>query len=241
MATTEPRSDPPTPAPQDGSAHPRRWPQVAAVVATVGLGIGIVAAVPWLRHSFLLCLHGNFGGLRSYIHGLGARGLALLLGLMLTHALIYFPTELVTATAGFVYGWLPGLAFVTGGWLLSALLSYLLGVLLAGPLLHSFLGPRYRRFERAMQRGGVPLLIGYRLIPVVPFSFMGYAAGAARIRLWRFGWTTVVGFLPLSAAVAYLGSRAQTLSLSSPIVWVAAVALVALVVVGHRLGPGRSG
>ncbi len=45
-----------------------------------------------------------------------------------------------------------------------------------------------------MRRGGTPLLITGRLIPVVPFSFMGYAAGAVRIGLWRFSWTTVVGF-----------------------------------------------
>jgi uncharacterized membrane protein YdjX (TVP38/TMEM64 family) len=210
------------------------------VLCAILVGLGIIVAVPWLRHSFVLCLHGNFAGLRVYVKDLGVGGLALLVGLMLMHALIYYPTELVTATAGFVYGWLPGLAIVTVGWLLSALLSYLVGRRLAGPLLQSLLGRRYRDFERGIERGGTPLLLGYRLLPVVPFSFMGYAAGAVGTNLLTFTWTTVVGFLPLMIAVTYLGSRAQSLSLSNPLVWAAVALLVGLIVAAHQLQRRRS-
>ena len=181
MATTDaPR---PAPAPDEHEPAPaRRWVQISVLVAAILVGLGIIFAVAPLRHSFDLCLHGDFAGLRAYITSLGAGGLALLIGLMLMHALIYYPTELVTATTAFVYGWLPGLAIAMGGWLLSALLSYLIGRLLAGPLLRSLLGARYRRFEQAIENGGTQLLIGYRLIPVVPFSFMGYASGAVGTR-----------------------------------------------------------
>jgi uncharacterized membrane protein YdjX (TVP38/TMEM64 family) len=198
-------------------------------------GVGVIVAVPWLRHSFVLCLHGNFAGLRIYIKSLGAGGLALLIGLMLMHAVVYYPTELVSATTGFIYGWLPGLAIALGGWLLSALLSYLLGRLLAGPLLRSLLGGRYDAFERAVERGGTGLLLSYRLIPIVPFSFMGYAAGAVGTNVWTFAWTSVVGYLPLTAAITYLGSQARSLSLSNPLVWVAIVLLLGLVVAAQAI------
>jgi uncharacterized membrane protein YdjX (TVP38/TMEM64 family) len=212
------------------------------VVATVLLGVGIIVAVPWLRHAVDLCLHGDFAGLRVYVKGLGAGGLALLIGLMLMHAVVYYPTELVSATVGFVYGWAAGLGIALGGWLLSALLSYALGRLLAGPMLHSLLGDRYEAFERAVRRGGTRLLLGYRLLPVVPFSFMGYASGAVGTSLWTFSWTSVVGFVPLTAAVVYLGSQARSLSLTDPLVWVAVVMLLALLLAAHRLAPaaGRS-
>jgi len=239
MATT----DAPPPA-FPSAAEPtraRRWVQLSLVVAAVLVGLGIIVSVPWLRHAFVLCLHGNFAGLRVYIKSLGTGGLALLIGLMLMHALIYYPTELVTATTAFVYGWLPGLAIALGGWLLSALLSYLIGRMLAGPLLQSLLGRRYREFERAIQHGGTPLLLGYRLIPVVPFSFMGYAAGAVRTNLWTFAWTSVVGFLPLTVAVTYLGSRAQSLSLSDPLVWAAVALGLGLLLAAHRIQRARPG
>lgn len=237
MATTD---APPPASPPDGErGRPRRSVQISLVVAAVLVGLGIIFAVPWLRHAFQLCLRGDFAGLRSYIKGLGAGGLALLVGLMLMHALIYYPTELVTATAAFVYGWLPGLALAMAGWLLSALLSYLLGRLLAGPLLRSLLGARYERFERTVEQGGTRLLLGYRLIPVVPFSFMGYAAGAVQTSVWTFSWTTIVGFLPLTAAVTYLGSRAQSLSLSNPLAWAAVALLLGLMVAERRLAQRR--
>ena len=226
-----------TPPPAERDQRLRRWVVLAQAAGVLLVGSAIVAAVPWLRHSALLCIHGDFNGLRDYIRGPGAGGVALLLALMLTHAVIYYPTEIVTATAGFVYGWLGGLALALGGWLLSALLSYLLGRLLAGRLLRSLLGARYAGFERAIRRGGTPLLISGRLIPVVPFSFMGYAAGAVRIGVWRFAWTTVVGFLPLTVAVTYLGSRAQQLSLTSPLVWIAVAILVGLVVAARSASP----
>jgi uncharacterized membrane protein YdjX (TVP38/TMEM64 family) len=238
MATTG--APPPASPPDGGLAGLRRWVQISIVVAAVAVGLGIIFAVPWLRHAFELCLHGDFAGLRSYIKGLGAGGLALLVGLMLMHALIYYPTELVTATTAFVYGWLPGLAIALGGWLLSALLSHLLGRLLAGPLLRLLLGRRYQSFERAIEHGGTRLLLGYRLIPVVPFSFMGYASGAVGTTGWTFSWTTVVGFLPLTAAVTYLGSRARSLSLTDPVVWAAVALLLGLMLAEHPISRGRA-
>ena len=228
-------------APPAGALErPRRRVQLALVLATVAVGLGIIVAVPWLRHSFLLCLHGNVSGLRTYIRGLGAGGVVLIVSLMVMHAIIYYPTELVTATAGFAFGWEWGIVISLSGWLLSACLSYALGRWVVGPLLHSLLGRRYRDFERAIERGGVRLMLVYRLLPVVPFSLMGYAAGAVDASLWTFSWTSVVGFIPETAAVVYLGSQARSLSFTDPIVWIAVVVLVAGILGGHFLGRRRS-
>jgi uncharacterized membrane protein YdjX (TVP38/TMEM64 family) len=208
--------------------------ELAAGIATIVMGVGAIALVPELRHCVSLAVHGQFAGLRSYIRSLGAGGLALLLALMLGHAIVWYPSEIVTATAGYVYGFGPGLAFVVVGWLLAALLSYALGRSVGRPLLQRLLGQRFVWLTTTMERGGTSLLLSGRLIPIVPFATLGYAAGATHVSLWRFSWTTVVGYLPLTTAVVYLGSRAQTLSASDPLVWVAAAALIGLLV-GERL------
>jgi uncharacterized membrane protein YdjX (TVP38/TMEM64 family) len=178
----------------------------------------------------------------------GWAGLLLLVGLMLGHAIVFYPSEIVTATAGYVYGFGPGLALVVGGWLVSALLCYALGRSVGRPVLRALLGQRFRALENGVEQGGTSLLLGSRLIPVVPFALVGYAAGATRLSLWKFSWTTVVGYLPLTIAVAYLGSRAQTLSLSNPLVWVAAAVPVGLLfgewLLRHRAAgrdPGLAG
>ena len=214
-------------------APPRR-PRVdlAAGLATAAAVLALIVLVPALRHSVGLALHGHIDALRTYIRSLGAGGLALILGLMVAHAVVFYPSEIVTATAGYIYGFAPALGLLIVGWLLTALLSYALGRSIGGPLLRSLLGKRFSRLEEAVADGGIALLLAGRLIPVVPFAFLGYAAGATRVNLWRFAWTTVVGYLPLTALVAYLGSDARTLSLTNPLIWVA-IAAALLLIVAH--------
>ena len=205
-----------------------------AGVATIALGIAVIAAVPQLRHCVTLVANGQFTALRAYIQSLGAGGVALLLGLMVLHAIIFYPSEIVTTTAGYVYGFWPGLALAVGGWFVAALLSYALGRAVGGPVLRRLLGRRFEWLTTTMQRGGTSLLLSSRLIPIVPFALVGYAAGATQISLWRFSWTTVVGYLPLTIAVTYLGSQAQTLSTGNPLLWIAVAVLVSLVI-GEQL------
>lgn len=104
--------------------------------------------------------------------------------------------------------------------------------------MRALLGKRFARLERGVADGGISLLLAGRLIPIVPFAFLGYAAGATHINLWRFAWTTIVGYLPLTALVAYLGSNAHTLSLGDPLIWVA-VAVAALMLGGHSAARRR--
>ncbi len=207
-------------------------------LGSIALGLAIVFAVPELRHGVSLALQGKLAELRHYVRSLGVGGAACLFGLLLVHAVIFYPSEILNATAGFVYGFLPGTAFALFGWLVSGAITYWLGRQLARPLLNALLGPKFGRLEAAAHRGGTRLLLAGRLIPVVPFSLLGYAAGAARVPFLRFAWTSVVGFLPLTAAVAYLGSHAQRLSLSDPAVWVV-VAVVIVLLAASRLVPTR--
>ena len=67
-----------------------------------------------------------------------------------------------------------------------------------------------------------------RLIPIVPFSLFSIAAGAAKVPIWRFAWTTFVGYLPITIIFVYLGSQLEELSPTDPILWASAVALVAM-------------
>ena len=84
-----------------------------------------------------------------------------------------------------------------------------------------------------IERGGATLLIAVRLIPIVPFSLVSYAAGAARVPPWRFAWTTAVGYLPITALSVYFGTRLEGLSLTDPLVLGSAAALLALLFAGH--------
>ena len=82
--------------------------------------------------------------------------------------------------------------------------------------------------EALIDRSGAPALLISRLIPLVPYSLVGYLAGAARVPVWRYTWTSFVGVLPITAAATYLGHALDDLSASDPLLWVAVGVLVAL-------------
>jgi len=212
-------------------------PSLLAVASTLG-GIALLAAlvltVAPLRDAFTAAVGGDTEEVRNRLDDLGLAGPLLILALALIHAVVFYPAEIVDAAAGFVYGFFPALLLVMTGWLLSGLLCFAIGRSLARPLLDRWFGTeRFERTEAAIERGGVTLLIAVRLIPIVPFSLVCYAAGAARVPVWRFIWTTAVGYLPITALSVYFGTKLEGLELTDPIVLGSAAALLALLLCGH--------
>jgi uncharacterized membrane protein YdjX (TVP38/TMEM64 family) len=120
--------------------------------------------------------------------------------------------------------------------MLSALICYWFGTGVARPLLDRWFGAeRFERFERMVARGGVTLLIALRLLPIVPFSLISAAAGAARVPFGRYCWTTAVGFLPITALAVYLGTRLEGLHFTDPAVIGTLVGVLILLLVGHLI------
>ncbi len=221
-------------------AEEARWRPPLAEIGVTLAGIALLAvlvlAVPDLRDAFQAAVRGDSAEVREELDGLGVFGPLLIVGLALIHSVVFYPAEIVDAAAGFAYGFLPGLALVMVGWLLSGLLCYAVGRTVARPLLDRWLGPsRFERAEAILERGGPTLLIAIRLIPIVPFSLVSYAAGAARVPPWRFAWTTVVGYLPITALAVYFGTRVEGLGPTDPLALGSVAALLALLLVGHRI------
>lgn len=214
-------------------------PSVAAVVITlcgIVLMAAMVLAIPELREAFAAAVRGDTDEVRERIDDLGLAGPLLILALALIHTVVFYPAEILDAAAGFAYGFFPALALVMFGWLLSGLVCFAVGRSVARPLLDRWFGTeRFERTEAAIERGGATLLLAVRLIPIIPFSLVSYAAGAAQVPLWRFIWTTAVAYLPLTALSVYFGTRLEGLSLTDPLVLGSAAALLALLLLGHRI------
>jgi uncharacterized membrane protein YdjX (TVP38/TMEM64 family) len=219
----------------DGRGRPR-IPMLEIGITLAGLALlaGLVLAVPALHDAFVAAIHGDTEEVRRQLDELGIAGPLLIIGLALIHAVIFFPAEIVDAAAGFAYGFFPALALTMFGWLLSGLLCFAVGRSVARPLLDRWLGEeRFERTEAMIERGGITLLIAVRLIPILPFSLVSYAAGAARVPTWRFIWTTAVGYLPITALSVYFGTKLEGLQLTDPLVLGTALGLLVLLLAGH--------
>jgi uncharacterized membrane protein YdjX (TVP38/TMEM64 family) len=215
----------------------RRWLGPALTAASLVLLALVILLVPDVRQAAREAISGNTDDLKELLNGVDAA--AILLVLMLMHAVVWYPAEIIMVTAGFAYGFWLALPLMMVGWTLSAMLSYEIGAHVAGPVIGRLAGQeRFDRLKGIVERGGAPALLAARLIPVVPFSLTGYVAGAARVPRWRFVWTTVVGYAPLCIIVTLLGSRFEDFSFEDPVVYLALVGLAVLfggaVVLGRR-------
>lgn len=218
------------------------WKEIAATLTGIAVLAALVLAVPALREAFSAAIQGDHEQVRKEIDSLGAWGPLLILALTLIHSVVFYPAEIVDAAAGYAYGFFPALLLVMTGWMLSALLCFAIGRSVARPLLDRWVGEeRFERIEGTIERGGPTLLIGMRLIPIFPFSIVCYAAGAARVPLWRYTWTTAVGYLPITAISVYFGTRLESLSLTDPLVIGTAAGLLALLAGGHWVMRRQSG
>jgi hypothetical protein len=129
--------------------------RLLVTVAVVGVAVLVVVAVGPLREAVGHALHGDVHALRSELRGLGVVGAIVLVGLILTHAVIFFPAEIPNATAGLVFGFAVGLPLVVVAWLVSGLIAYWLGVVAGRPLALRLAGEqRVAVAERVIDRGG---------------------------------------------------------------------------------------
>ena len=222
----------PSEAPRERAGVP--WIEIGVTLTGVLLLAGLVAVVPALRHAAIAAVHGETSEVRHQIKSLGAAGPLIIVGLGLIHSIVPYPAEIVNAAAGFAYGFFGGLGIVVVGWMLSAVICYWFGAGVARPLLARWFGEeRFSHYERMVERGGVTLLIALRLLPIVPFSLISYAAGAARVPFHRYCWTTAVGFLPITALAVYLGTRLEGIRATDPAVIGALVLALALILVAN--------
>jgi uncharacterized membrane protein YdjX (TVP38/TMEM64 family) len=214
-------------------------PPLIGIALTLG-GIALLAilvlAIEPLRTGVGSAISGDTDSLRQDLRGLEFGGVLIVLGLALVHAVLWYPAEILDAAVGYVYGFWVGIALVMVGWLLNAVVSYWIGRHAARPALWKIAGhDRFERLERVAETGGATLLLSIRLVPVIPFSLFSMVAGAARVPMGRFLWTTVIGYIPITALFVYLGSKLESLSPTDPILWIGAALLIALLFLTRRI------
>ena len=202
------------------------WTGVAVTVGGTFLAAAIALAIPPLRDAVSDAVGGGTGSVRRDLGGdLG--GALLVLWLAMVHVVVWYPAEILDAAAGYVFGFGVGFPIVMGSWVLSGVASYAIGRYAARPLLYRIAGEeRFKRVEGLIDRGGAIFLLAARLIPIMPFSLLGYVCGAARVPLRRFTWTTALGYAPITAYFTYLGSRLEGFSTSDPILWIGGGAIL---------------
>lgn len=127
---------------------------------------------------------------------------------MVAHSFVPLPAEVVAIANGIIFGPLLGAVLTWVGAMLGAWAAFGVARLFGRPVVEHILSERERRAldEWTAVRGAASLVIA-RLIPLVAFNLVNYAAGLASISWWTFTWTTGLGILPATVLMVALGAR----------------------------------
>jgi len=169
-------------------------------------------------------------GIEAEIRSWGHWAVAASIGLMVAHSLVPFPAEFVTFANGMLFGPVWGVAITWTGAMLGAALAFALARWFGRPFVDAVMNERHRdAVDRWARRQGTGVLLLSRLMPLISFNAINYAAGLTPISWWTFLWTTGIGILPITTLLVVTGDQVWN---GSGDAW---IYLVAVAVVGALL------
>ena len=143
--------------------------------------------------------------MRDWATSLGAWFPLAFLAAHIVVTILPFPRTAFTLAAGLLFGPVLGVVIAVTASTLSALLA-LFAVRALGWQLTSLVShPALESVDARLRARGWAAVLSLRLIPVVPFSVLNYAAGASSVRVMPYLLSTLTGLLPGTAAVVILG------------------------------------
>lgn len=180
--------------------------------------------------------------LRADIEAVGPLAPALFVLVYSLVTLAPLPKNVFAVAAGLMFGLVVGVAVVLVAAMIGALAAFGLGRLLGRDAVERITGTRVARVDDLLRRRGMLAVLGVRLVPVLPFTAINYAAGLTAVRLRDYVVGTALGMVPGTISFTALGVYGSTPA-SWPFV-LAVVALVALTagaaVLVRRRGSGRT-
>lgn len=206
----------------DGPVTP--WWRAGVGVARPGgrdLGAGTVDAVNRRRVLFGLAaaaaavavvLLVRTAGLPDVRGAVAASGIwAPVLFVLLTGAVTVTPVPrtVFTVAAGVLFGSAAGVLLAVMGTVLAATVAFWLVRLVGARFVERHADrPAVRWIRARLDRSGLLAVLSLRLVPMVPFFALNYAAGLSGVRFGPYVLGTLIGILPGTVAVVVLGDAA---------------------------------
>ncbi len=121
--------------------------------------------------------------------------------------LVAFPVTLLIAATAAAFGPVLGFSYAALGALLSAVVTYGIGLGIGRRILEDLLGPRLNRIRRGIARRGVLAIATVRLVPLAPFTLVNLTAGASRIPFQDYVLGTMIGMAPGLVLMSIMGHQ----------------------------------
>lgn len=124
---------------------------------------------------------------------------------------LFLPGSVAMMIGGFLFGFLPGILYVTVALPLGAQGAFEVGRWVARPWVRNKVADnrRMQTIEAALREEAFVIIVLTRLSLIIPFNVLNYAYGATSVKAATHWIATAVGMLPAIALYVYLGTLAR--------------------------------
>ena len=125
------------------------------------------------------------------------------IGLYVTLTVLGVPMVILTFFAGFTFGAMKGTLYVLIGANIGAYLAFVLARYLGRDFISRYIKGPMDRIDRQLRNQGFLRMLQLRLIPIIPFNLLNFAAGLSGIRKMHYLLGTLFGIIPASFIYVY--------------------------------------
>ncbi|CAA9458024.1 MAG: hypothetical protein AVDCRST_MAG02-1780 [uncultured Rubrobacteraceae bacterium] len=207
------------------------------------VGVGILCAVLlvlWLTGwgASLWEVFSDRERVQRAIAGAGVWAPLVYLAFLVAQAVVApLPAPAVAIAGGYTFGVVEGFLLTWVGVLIGGVISFGISRLFGRDFVAG--SARGARLDRYVEEHGLALIFVLRLIPLVSFDAISYAAGLSSIRFWSFFGATALGMLPGTFAFVYLGGSPAGFGTWAILAGLAALAIAAYIYQRRAFGLRR--
>ncbi|OUM86158.1 MAG: hypothetical protein BAA01_01475 [Bacillus thermozeamaize] len=189
-----------------------------------------------VNHAAAVMAQADVEAFRNYLLSFGPLA-AVVSGLLMVFQSVIapLPAFVITFSNGLLFGWFWGAVLSWSSAMAGAVLCFYLAKFFGRPLVEKLVSRTALDWaDRFFAQYGSYAIFIARLVPVVSFDLVSYAAGLTNVGFWHFFWATGLGQLPATLLYSYLG---QTATGTVKILFFLFTIVIALAVIGMLLKP----
>ncbi|WP_254901230.1 TVP38/TMEM64 family protein [Tuberibacillus sp. Marseille-P3662] len=207
---------------------------VAVFFTLLYLGLGSFHQV--MNDAVIVMKQADVSAFRDYLLSFGPLAAMVSGVLMVFQSVIApLPAFVITFANGWVFGWLWGALLSWTSAMAGAILCLYLAKWIGRPVVERLVSQRaLSSWDHFFHKYGAYAILIARLVPVISFDFVSYAAGVTPVTFWNFFWATGLGQLPATLLYSYLGETATGVV---QILFLLFMIVIALAIIGWLLKP----
>ena len=167
--------------------------------------------------------------IKHYILGFGPLALVVYISLYALNTISLLPPiGIMSLAAGFIFGPIQGSIGIMMGSLIGTSATFFISRFFGGRFVQNVIKGKAKEFQDKLDKNGFKVILFIRLIPLLPWEVVNYAAGLSNIKYRDYILATLIGIFPSVLIQTYFTDRLANFNLKDPTLIIAVGAFLLL-------------